>query len=576
MSNRKPPEGGDLKATRNPASGTVQDLDLELDIVTALEQPGPLGLLTYASTMIAGVDQVHDPGPFGPPPDADLPSLDELITMFRETALPATDALLLVLARLGGDELLRRRVAHEVAARGRSFPDWMDRLSEIHPRRAVLISHVLGDGDNILIDVDMPGTVLTVLLFVDHNEGSAAADGLAIDEPIDDVLRRMRSLTKRGDAELIVGDISLADARAKIEDAIVKGENIFPAFETETWPALRAMVEWLAAMMPAGGVGYQMAEVEIDDVQEQVAAFAASTHGRGLGHAEDSDIAETLLWLAANYFGGDMLRWSPATAELTLSELIPRKIHADRAYLQRMPEVLRRLVAYAHQQRGIPQELTRETLAAIERAEPEYLSGITRPQRLGWATLLADPGEDWAEDGLATGVTGGWEAAVGGPQAMAGLSTDPLPEEPLHLDRVPADVQARVRGIAELLDPAAEELFTLELRTAARRILTRVAEADPAILRRKSSDAGAAAAVLWIAATINWMFEGHRGGASVGRLQEYLGVASHPSRRAQPMLRALGVADPAAWMRMLGEPQWLVSDHRRLLRARWQTATRDT
>ena len=94
-------------------------LVLETEVAKTLASPHPVDLLIYASTLLAGIPSADEPSPFEkrPDDDVDLPSVDELIVMFREAARMPTDALLLVLTRLSGDEMRQRRIAREVAGR---------------------------------------------------------------------------------------------------------------------------------------------------------------------------------------------------------------------------------------------------------------------------------------------------------------------------------------------------------------------------------------------------------------------------------------------------------------------------
>lgn len=163
--------------------------------------------------------------------------------------------------------------------------------------------------------------------------------------------------------------------------------------------------------------------------------------------------------------------------------------------------------------------------------------------------------------------------AVGGVEAMASLDEAPLPDEPLSLDGVPTDIRDRVAAISTAADALAIELFSPELRTAARRILTRIASGDPAIFRRRPSDEGAVAALLWIAGSANQAFGISGGRTTVSALQQRIGVTSHPGPRARPMLRALGVEYPEDWSvnASLGDPSLLTSQRRAALLRIWKS-----
>jgi hypothetical protein len=55
-------------------------------------------------------------------------------------------------------------------------------------------------------------------------------------------------------------DLDLAEARAKVQEAIDKGRRTFPPFETDTWPGSRPLVERILRELPAGGAGYEAPE----------------------------------------------------------------------------------------------------------------------------------------------------------------------------------------------------------------------------------------------------------------------------------------------------------------------------
>ena len=569
-------------------------LTLETEIAEALASPDPIDLITYASTLLAGIQSAAEPAMLGDrDDDVDLPSVDELIAMFREAARMPTDALLLVLTRLSGDEMRQRRIAREVAGRRHPFPAWLARLDEIRPVRAVQMGHLLGDGENIALGVDLPAGEMTVLVYVDHNMGTVVKDAFVIDRPIAEVVGQLDSLSAESAGETFTRELTLADARAKIDEAVQFGRITYPPFETETWPAVRPLVEWLLSLMPAGGEGYEADEVDSDQIEALTGRVMASPHARGLRRGRDSDdadIVETLLWLAAQQLGGDPLRWSPVTVEIVLLDLIPRKIVADAAYLRRVPAVMRHVVAFAHAERGIPKHLTADTMAAVEEFESQYLEEISTPRRQGPEALLERMGVlppldgDTAGDEESPSLADAdysfflelMENVVGGRAAMTSLDDTPLPDEPLDLSDVPGDVHDRVRGVGARVDEAVAALFSEhavspELRTAARRILARIAAADSAIFRRKASDTGAAAAVLWIAGSVNDVFSASRSGVTVGAMMAAFGLKGSPSQRAQPMLRALGVPVPQEWDRTLGDPGLLVSAERRELRERWES-----
>lgn len=546
------------------------------ELAQLLTKPSPVDLLVYASTMVAALEV----GPMEHP-DPDRPTVTSLIDMFREAAGPQTDALLRVLVRLLGDDTLTARVDRDVAARRPRHPGWMDKLDDIRPTRAFRFGHVLGDGENLLLEVALPSGALTLLLYIDHNRGTVVKDAFPVEAPLAEVVDRLTRLAADAADEQVASEPSLADARAMIAQAVRSGRFTYPPFESDTWPATRALVEWMLRLLPAGGEDYDDRLVERDEDQMGLLAtdFIISPHAVGLDRdpdGEDADIAQTLLWLAMEHLGGDPLRWSAVSVEIVLLDLVPRKIMADGAYLRRVPRVLRHLVRWAHASRGIPSHLTVDVLGAIDEFEPAYRDAVTAPRRQGAEALLERIGalppleDDLSDEDYFAEIL---DDAVGGRAALEALDTRPLPEEPLRTDDLPEDIVERVRVVGRLAGDAAQALFSSEMRTVVHRVLARVAAGDPAIFRRRSKDEMTAAAVLWIAATVNDELHAWRGSVTTGELMAQLGQKGHPGQRAEPMLRALGVERVSGWSYngSLGDPDLLTSTRRAAILDRWHS-----
>ena len=179
---------------------------------------------------------------------------DDVVASLIDVRGEETTALLAVFAEFAGDnELLVARIRRELANRPAVEPIWLANLSETQTYRAVRMVHVLDDGDNIMLGVRLPGGhELTCLVYVDHNVGTLVKDALVIPDSIERAEAKQRELTDDPDTRWDV--LSLADARVWVDDAIKRGAITFPPFETEDWPACRALVEWVIRGLPAGGV----------------------------------------------------------------------------------------------------------------------------------------------------------------------------------------------------------------------------------------------------------------------------------------------------------------------------------
>jgi hypothetical protein len=370
-------------------AGVARPSDAEPDLIDSvrevLEGPEPHELLHLASSLLTVVDpRARDPF------DDDEPelTLGLLVDSFADVPMPETTALLAALAALVDDDVLRQRIRREL---GEDPPAWLRDLEPLEIERVLEVSEVLGDGTNIMVGArTAAGHPLTVIVFIDRNLGGLATDGFVIHEQTDRVLATYRNASG-DDPDLRYADLDPAVARARISEAIEQGARTYPPFETEAWPQARPLVEWVFRHLPAGGRGDEWPEWPDEQRAALADQFFASEHAAGLGE-DERDLFDTLLWFGCDYGSGDPLRWSPARVELLLADWLPRKIVADAAYLARAPELLRRLIRFAHAERGIRAGLTAETLAAVDRCETDYQQAIRSPRPQGPAALLAAMG----------------------------------------------------------------------------------------------------------------------------------------------------------------------------------------
>ncbi|WP_166979800.1 DUF6398 domain-containing protein [Paramicrobacterium fandaimingii] len=522
-------------------------LELLAGIEDELSNPHPAGLLTFASAVAASLDP-RSLSPLERHDNDDTLTVPALVESFLDVAQRPTDALALVLKEFTGNDLLKQQVRRDLTARKSPVPGWLRRLDEVRPYRAIAATHVLGDGENIIVGVDLPGRhELTILIYIDHNLGTLVKDAFLIEQPLSEVITHWSSIDNDS-ADL--AEISLADARARVEQAIAVGAMTFPPLETETWPMIRPLTEWITGMMPTGGSGYARPEYTEKQLADITNEFFASQHGAVLDNADTRGLLESLMWFGTGYGPGDPLRWSPVSVELLLADFIPRKIVADAQYLSKTPALLRALIRYAHSVRGIPTDLTHDTLAAVDSFEPDFQKVIRQPRAQGPMALLermglpVPPDED---DGLSDDddesveeyLLSSFAEEVGGGDVLDTLSDASLPDEPLDLSAVPEPIHERVKDIADLIDSCCDELFDTEFRTASRRLLARVAHEEPTIFRRAGKASTAAAAVVWIIGKANLTFENE--GPRVQDMMAHFGLKGSPSQRASTLLHAIGV-----------------------------------
>jgi len=148
------------------------------------------------------------------------------------------------------DDRLRQ---HARSGRRQSLPRWLFTLDQIKPTRAIIQTHILGDGDNVFLGVATPGRSFTIVIYIDHNMGTIVKDAFTVELPVDEVVARTAQLG--GDDETIQDEILLEDAAAKIHDAIEHGALMIEPYETDSWPLCKPLVQWMVRLLPAGGQG---------------------------------------------------------------------------------------------------------------------------------------------------------------------------------------------------------------------------------------------------------------------------------------------------------------------------------
>lgn len=563
------------RRTTRARQHTSAEPDLLADVRCTLADPNPLSLLSMVSTLLCVTDSRHS-HPFARHDGPDLAALtrEDLVATFLDVAAPETSALLAVIAEMvGDDDVLRARIRRELAVRPKVEPAWLAQLSETSTYRAVRMHHVLGDGDNIILGVRLAGgDELTCMVYIDHNLGTLVKDGFVVPESIATIVAEFQRVTEDPDTQW--DEISLADARSWVDAAIELAAITFPPLETETWPACRALVEWITRGLPDGGTGYQRPQWDSADLARIAEGFFGSPYGARLDDPDHRGLLESLLWYGTDYGSGDPLRWSPVKIEILLDDWIPRKIVAPAEYLAKAPDLLRAFIRFAHAEVGLRSDLTDETLSSIDDWEPQYQQTIRSPRPQGPAALLAALGldtDDMADMPFGPEESENFEHSmldwlaldVGDPIQLERLDDDPLPDEPFRWDGIPDDVTARVREVLTLSDRCCEEMLDVEHRTACRRLLARVAFREPEIFCRKGRAETAAAALVWMVGKANDLFEQRTGGMQVRDLMSHFGLRqSSVAQRAATMLRAGGFNDDTYIVR-LGSPDYLVAARRR-------------
>jgi len=351
------------------------------DAREALAEHSPLGLMTLASILVqATTPQASDRFAGSA---VDRPDATAVFLSFTDPDWPPLNALALAASLLTPDDELSRRLRLLVNPDDvEGAPAWLAELDRIEMTGVWRQTHVLGDGDNIVLGWRWPsGQEASAVVYIDHNVGSLVKDAFVVDEPLDDLLGSYRSVS---DPDMSLDQLDPAEARARITGAIARADITIPPFESDTWPLCRPLVQWVVGRLPEGGSVPQPEEWSEEARQGLVDHFLATPHGaiEGLTPDRVRRLVDNLVWFACDYGPGDPLRWSPVSVEIVLADWYPRKVFAPTDHeLRRLPDVLRGFVSFCHEQTGLRPELTKDTLAAVEEWTSDYLAAIAEPDR---------------------------------------------------------------------------------------------------------------------------------------------------------------------------------------------------
>jgi hypothetical protein len=333
---------------RNGQRRTDPTLD---DIVRrALAKRHPLHLLSLASQVMQ------------------MANLDEILTGLIGVPNRERTALVAVIAELLVDEpALRLRCRQALADRHEHLPRWITALPKVDVYRAVRRSRELGDLDELVVGMRLDGDhELTVGVLVDHIEFSGIADATVLATSIDTVLTRLVD----SNTDIDVAEISLADTRAWIEDALTR-----PTFakETEAWPVCGPLVRWLVEQLPEGG-RHRSPVMEWRDAAELCNGFFATDSAAPFTDASHRDLLLELFETGS----GDPLRWSAERVKQALGGSLNDAGFIALDFALDAPDLLRVFIPYAHAQSGIRDELTSNVVEVIDALRSHYKRDVLR------------------------------------------------------------------------------------------------------------------------------------------------------------------------------------------------------
>lgn len=352
------------KQRRNPGPrppSAQEELVAALD--SALDNPAPGPLLALVSMVLSTTR-----GEGAPP-------VGELIRSLDAFDRPETAAAELAVAILTGDDELRRRVRREIGAAGQVLPRWLAELDRTEPGdRAVEISSVYGAVDHLLVSATVPGGhPLTAVVLVDNELGAFAADGFLVEQPLDAVIPL---IVEDAGPDPVVRDLPTADARARVEDALRELDLGPGPGGYEDWSEQRPLVEWLVALLPAGG-GVPDHELSDDELEAIATRFLAGPSGSTWAPDDLRPLLDDVLASAAGNGRGDPLIWSPHNVGRLLDPEL-WFLDAETPHLDRAPELLRDLIRHGHAERGLRPELTALALAAVDDSAAAFVDAVGR------------------------------------------------------------------------------------------------------------------------------------------------------------------------------------------------------
>ena len=328
------------------------------------DSPTPGALLTLAGVILSITAGADDPSA----------TRAELVQGLSGQGRPEASAAVLAIATLTGDAELRRRVRRDLGERGQVLPRWLAELDRTEPLdRAVEISTVFRDADQLVVGVTVPGGhLLTAVVLIDNELGAFAAEGRVVPSPLEEVVALLR---QHAGPDVRVRDITPADARARIEGALQELDMGPGTGGYESWAESRPLVEWMLTLLPSGGDDDVLKELSVDELDEIAERFLASPFGPSWSDPDLRLLVDELLMAGSSNGIGDPLVWRTINVRKLLDPGL-RMLDDGTPSLDRAPELLRDLIRYGHAERGLRPELTAAALAAVDAATGPFLLAV--------------------------------------------------------------------------------------------------------------------------------------------------------------------------------------------------------
>ncbi len=299
------------------------------------------------------------------------PGLDPIASL----PFPEYTAALAIFAEIAvADADLQHRCRNALGLRADTPPQWIVDLPRLEIYRAVRVTEVLGDSDQVMFGVRLAGGhELTCGVVIDHMGVSTVRDIGLWPDALDTVVAPVDCSS--GDVDVV--DMSLADARAWIE----KGFEfvIIPRF-VEKRPGFHALLRWLTGQLPDGGQPFDRRRQDWRETAELVDSFFDSPQGARFDRAEFEEVLEELM----DEGTGDPLRWSG----YRIRHMFRGFPDDDREWsldtVLRIPALLRAFIPFAHERSGIRDELTARAFAALDDVQTSIEERVRRGLQEYW------------------------------------------------------------------------------------------------------------------------------------------------------------------------------------------------
>jgi len=323
-----------------------------------------------------------------PSPDADGLFGPGLVRALERLGGSGALAVLRALAAVGEESYASRArtAANRLADGGVVEPPWAESLGRARPVAALLMCEDDGfdDGLSVMVEFAVPGAEPHTLgIYIDHNMG-----GLVKDVFVAGSLASVREQLGRNGSErhrIVLRELDLAEARARVQNALEILDHTFDPPVDEDVRRLRALVYARIRTLPEGGTAPEDEEEFTPEARAQLhAEFLASPEGkRWRGDEDAEDVVELAIDFGADYNHGGPLRWSPVVVEIFMTGWLARKVTREPQFFERVPDVLRDWVKFAGRRRGVPAAALRTAVAAVKRFRSEMLQVVNDPDAWG-------------------------------------------------------------------------------------------------------------------------------------------------------------------------------------------------